>query len=197
MLCNTPDTVEKALNAVRNSDRVVLDVETSGLLRWSTHIVGWVLTVSPHPDDSFYIPVRHAGGGNFPGCTVPLASDGWDGSIHPVESELAKIFGDQRKLVQCHNIQFDLWHARRHGVQVAGRLNDTMLTMSLINEHLPSFSLDSCCNYMKVQAKKGNPLYEYLARQFGGESAQKQMANYWRTNAEDSIVHDYATGDGT
>lgn len=197
MLCNTNDTVTMALNALRSSSVRVMDVETSGLLRWSTHIVGYVFTVGLSPEDTFYIPIRHAGGGNLPGCSVPETSDGWDGTLHPVESEIARIMSDPRSFTIGHNLQFDLWHSRRHGIRVAGRMADTMVTQSLINEHMRSFSLESCCEYMRVQGKKGGPLYEYLAQQFGGDPIQKQMGSFWRTDAREFVVHDYATGDGT
>ena len=198
MLCNTADTVERALRAVRQSDVVALDVETSGLDRWKTHIVGWVLTVGPEPQDTFYIPVRHAGGGNLPGCVVPQEAVSWNGTLHPVECEIARILSGGYKTIIGHNLQFDAWHSRRHGVNItSGKTIDTMISASLINEHAASFSLDACCRNMNVQTKRGDELYEYLAREFGGEANQKQMANYWRTNAAAPIVHEYAAGDGT
>lgn len=198
MLCNTTDAVERALNAARQSNKLVYDTETSGIKRFSNHVIGHVITVGPSPDDTFYIPLRHAGGGNFPGCTVPQTEDGWDGTTHRVEEELAKIFASNPgRLVIGHNIQFDAWHARRAGVVLPNKLSDTMLNQSLINEHQPSMSLEACCKALGVQEKKGEPLYQYLAGKFGGEPTQKQMANYWKTNASEFIVHDYASGDGT
>ena len=97
MLCNDYDSAQRVLNAVKQSNRVVLDVETSGIKRFSNHVVGWVLTVGPSPSDTFYVPVRHAGGGNLSGCTVSTTEDGWDRTIHPWESELARYFGVRPK----------------------------------------------------------------------------------------------------
>jgi len=186
-----------ALNALRGSKMRVLDVETSGIDRWKSHIVGWVFTTSDNPIDSFYIPVRHAAGGNLPGCTVPQTADGWDGSLHPVEREIAIILSNPNHHTLAHNIQFDAWHSRKHGVQIAGRWEDTQLNQSLINEHSRSFALEACCEAMGVPGKKGGPLYEFIASKFGCEPTPRSMAHYWRTNAEDFVVHDYAAGDGT
>ena len=196
MLCNTELRAQLVLSAVRSSKVVVLDVETSGLSYWNSHIVGWVLTVGPSTSDTFYVPVRHAGGGNLPGCTVPDKCDNWDGTLHWFEVELAKVLAAPRTVV-AHNLQFDLWFARRHGVVPSGPFVDTMVTQSLINEHQSSMSLDACCSAQGVIAKKGLGLYQYLASQFGGEAVPNQMAHYWETNASIPIVHEYAAGDGT
>lgn len=198
MLCNNSNLAQRALNATSRSNLVVLDTETSGLNRFGDYVVGWVLTTGPSPDETFYIPVRHQGGGNLPGCSVPNGTGTWDGTIHPIEMELTKLFASNpSRLVVGHNLQFDMWYSRKHGVKFPCRLSDTMLTQGLINEYSASFSLSACCKAMHVQEKKGEPLYEYLAAKFGGEPNQRQMANFWKTDASDEIVWDYASGDGT
>ena len=163
---------------------VVIDTETSGLDWRHDVVVGWVLTFSADPKDSFYLPIRHLGGGNL--------------NVNSVEGMIANKFNSRRSLrVIGHNLGFDLMFSRRHGVAYHGPLEDTMINSFLIDERQNSFSLDACCKFMKVQEKKGDALYAHLASKFGGQPVRTQMANFWKLAGDDPLAVDYAVGDGT
>ena len=49
----------EVLKRLSSADKVVIDVETSGLDWKNNYIVGYVFTFSSNPNDSYYIPVRH------------------------------------------------------------------------------------------------------------------------------------------
>jgi DNA polymerase-1 len=72
-----------------------------------------------------------------------------------------------------------------------------MVMAYITNELRPGFSLAECCADEKVQAKKGEELYKYLAQTLGVPEKKASMGFYWQTNAEATIVHEYATGDGS
>jgi len=193
-LVNTRDAAERVLRIFRDTAHCTVDTETSGLSWQRNHIVGWVLTFLD--EGSYYVPVRHAGGGNLPGCNVPLTEDGWRGDLHWFEIELAKAAAERPRRIVGHNLLFDLRFAKKHGVVFYGDKEDTMVNAPLIDENRFSYSLESVAKSEEVQAKKGGDLYQYMASIFGGEPDRKQMSNYWRTDASVPIVWGYAAGDG-
>lgn len=184
------------LRRISDARRMVYDVETSGLNPRINHIVAYVVTLGPMPDDTFYIPVRHAAGGNclewrgLETATDPTIA------LHPFEIELAKRVNRQDLVVVGHNLAFDLLMSAHKGIFFGGRTECTQVAMSLINEHLFSYSLDSCAKHMNVTEKKGDELYFHMSKLFGGEPERKQMGNYWRLAGNDPIAVDYACGDG-
>lgn len=194
VLANTREAAERVLRIVEDSKEMVLDVETSGLDWRTNYVIGWVLT--PRGEDSFYVPVRHAGGGNLPGCNVPMTSTGWRGDLHWFEIELARTANTKHRSVLGHNLAFDLRFSARFGVKWYATFNDTMVNAPLINENQFGYSLSACAKRENVQEKKGELLYQYLSEQFGGEPTSKLMSEYWRTNAATDIVWQYAAGDG-
>jgi DNA polymerase I-like protein with 3'-5' exonuclease and polymerase domains len=207
-LIQTIDQMNQVVRRLRDAKDVTYDSETSGLDAKRCHIVGHVFTFSPDPKDSFYIPVRHFGGGNVPGCSVPQDEHGWAGDDHPIEAELRDL-GDKNWL--GHNIPFDNRMLHRHRVTLRGHFEDTGLNAALLDEYARSYSLENLALDAKVQAKLGQQMYDHIAKNYPQYYAPKAkpgskgvivagkdaMAHYWRTDARDFIVHDYAAGDGT
>jgi len=189
----TMEDCERILREVRDADKIVYDAETSGLDWRHCHTVGHVLT--PVGSNSYYVPVRHAGGGNVPGCRVPETEHGWDGSLHPFEKELARVARERPRRWIGHNFAFDLRFLMRVAVILEGVYEDTMINAPLIDENSRFFSLDAVAKYNEVRLKDAG-IYEYLAQQFGGEAVKSQMSNWWRTDASAPQVIKYAAGDG-
>lgn len=191
------EKAELALRMVREDPLIAYDTETSGVVWQKNFPVGYVVTNEQH---SVYIPVRHGGGGNLPGAKIlPEESEGeWD--IHPFEMELAKAFDDRRRLnyrTVGHNLKFDCHFSANAGIMLGRNLSCTQNTECLLDEYAKSFSLSSCASRHKVEAKKGEPMYEHLASLFGGSPVQSQMGNYWKTSGTDKMAVEYAEGDGT
>lgn len=193
-LANTREDAERVLRILREMDEFTYDTETSGVNWKKNHIVGYVFTF--RDENSYYVPVRHAGGGNLPGCSVPMTAEGWRGDLHWFEIELAKIANEKPRHVIGHNLIFDLRFSKKHDIVFYGTKEDTMVNAPLLDENQFGYSLDACAKRENVQAKKGDDLYAYMASQFGGEPKKEQMANFWRTNAAEPIVWQYASGDG-
>lgn len=198
ILCRTNDEVQKCLNALKQSHTVVIDSETSGLDWRVHHPIGWVITVGPGPQDSFYLPIRHSGGDNIPGASVPDSVSGWAGDVHPVEQAISDIYRDgTTRHTTFHHAAFDLKFGSKVGIDFGKSLEDTMVNAALLDENQRSYSLEYCADQAKVKAKKGQELYRHLAEKFGGEPNKKQMGNLWRLPGSDEIAADYACGDGT
>lgn len=197
VLANTPELARQCLQEIDNTRLVFLDTETSGLDHKRNHVVGWVLKAHGSPS-SYYVPVRHLGGGNLPGCDIPTESEGWRGDLHWFEKELAQIASsDYNRRWVGHNLPFDLRMSERHGVVLAGDLEDTQNNAALINENSWSYSLENQAKEMEVTAKLGEELYQYISDLMGMTFTpmRKSMEHFWRTDASNPVVYEYAAGD--
>jgi DNA polymerase-1 len=172
-----------ALDLVRlHYKPIAFDTETTGL---TVHdkICGYVVT---NEDYSIYVPVRHESGGNIP-------------NVEEFERELNAAFADRSRFIfrtVGHNLGFDLRICLRHGIRIAGPLEDVMINESIISDINSGYSLAECCIRRKVTPKRGDELYAEIARQFGGLPDKKQMGNFWKLPGDHPLVVDYATGDG-
>lgn len=196
MLINKPVMMDLVLRRMADAKQTVIDAETSGLDPNVNHIIGWVITVGPAPDDSYYVPVRHSGGGNMPSLVqVPSSSHNWDGSIHPVEKQIIeKLRG---KPLIFHNAPFDMRFMARVGWEPTGPIGDTMVAAYLVDEIRPSLSLDACCKDEKVQAKLGEELYQAISAKTGCPATKVAMGYLWQMPGDSDVVVEYGAGDGT
>lgn len=174
--------LEEVNSALRQSRRVVIDVETTGLDWRTKKICGYVLTFGPAPEDSYYIPVRHESGPNFDPTMV--------------RNMLVSAQTESRHWVG-HNIAFDLGFLHAEGITLNGTFEDTMINAALLDEFASSFSLESCADAAGVQGKKGQAMYEHIAATFGLPVHRNRMGEYWKLPADDAMAVEYATGDGT
>ena len=164
---------------ITSAKKIALDVETrdpnlkeSGP-GWPTgdgEVVGYAIAVE---DWSGYFPIRHEGGGNLDEKVV----NRW----------LKKVFECPADKIM-HNAQYDLGWIKRMGFQVNGRIIDTMVIASLLDENRFSYSLNALSyDYLgKVKSEKG--LVE-AARGFGVDP----KAEMWKMPA--MYVGPYAEGD--
>lgn len=192
------EKAEAALRVVREAKVMAYDTETSGVDWHKNSVVGYVITASL--EANFYIPVRHGGGGNLldPNCT-PLRNSDDKAILHQFEQELAAAFQDRRRLgykTIGHHLGFDMHMSANHGIYLGRNCEDTQHNAAILDEYARSYSLANCATRMGVRAKKGEELYEHLARLFGCKSDYTSMGEFWRTSGSDPLVVDYATGDG-
>lgn len=195
MLANNGLMADLVIRKIKESPVVVYDAETSGLDWRYNHIVGHVITLGPRPEDTYYVPVRHAGGGNLPGTQVPIRADEWNGKVHFFEQQLIEAM--QGKTIVGHNIAFDMSFLHRIGWKPTGKVIDTMVYAYLLDELRKSLSLSSCCIDYKVAEKKGDELYAHLREKYSAPEGRESMSHFWLSDASDTVVWDYAAGDGT
>lgn len=151
--------------------------EGPGFPKGNAHVVG----VSVGTDDGYrgYFPVRHTVGNNFD----PKLVFKW----------LARELGRESQLKIGHNVIYDLEGLSYEGVQVRGKIYDTMLAEALIDENKFSYSLDSTGRKYVGEGKVDNLLYEWSAQAYGGKADRSQANNIYRCPSQ--LVGPYAEGD--
>lgn len=194
-------TLEIVLKRLKVSKVRCVDVETSGLDWKKNHIVGYVVSFSGDPRDSYYVPFRHLGNANVGRREGPKGEHGWDNGLGPGESELIKELDRPGTTTFGHNLAFDLKFIRRAGVlfNFRARCEDTMINACLIDELQGRFNLEACANVMGVQAKKSAQIIDYLCSKFpeAAKAPKQAMSQYWRLAGDDPMAVEYAVGDGT
>lgn len=195
MIIDKPEAASYLLRRMADAKEIVVDVETSGLDWRRNHIIGWVLTDGPGPDDTFYLPLRHLTNNFPPSAQVPMQANSWDGSVHAIELDLLKVL--QGKKLVFHHGSFDMGFMSRVGWKPSGPIEDSMVAAYITNELRPSMSLEDCCIDEKVQAKKGSSLYKAMAAIFGCAPDRSSMGLLWQMPGNHPEVVDYSCGDGT
>ncbi len=164
---------------ITSAKKIAIDVETrdpnlkSNGPGWPTgdgEVVGYAVAVD---DWSGYIPIRHFGGGNLDEKVV----NRW----------LKKVFECPADKIM-HNAQYDLGWIKQMGFTVNGRIIDTMVVASLLDENRFSYSLNALAyeHLNKTKSEKG--LVE-AAREFGIDP----KAEMWKMPA--MYVGPYAEAD--
>jgi DNA polymerase I-like protein with 3'-5' exonuclease and polymerase domains len=140
-----------------DAEEIAIDVETRDPnLKvngpgWPTkdgEVVGYAIAVAGW---SCYIPVGHLGGGNL--------------DFRIVSKWLRKVFESPADKIM-HNAQYDLGWIRAMGFTVNGRIIDTMITASLLDENRFSYSLNALCYDYLGKTKSEKTLVE-AAKAFG------------------------------
>ena len=158
---------------------ISIDVETKdpnlkkmgpGWARGDGEVVGYAIATG---DWSGYLPIRHEGGGNIDEKVV----NRW----------LKKVFECPADKVM-HNAQYDLGWIKRMGFDVKGRVIDTMVIASLLDENRRSFSLNNLC-YELLGIAKSERLLNEAAVSFGYDA----KAEMWKMPA--MFVGPYAQND--
>ena len=132
---------------------------------WPTgdgEVVG--IAVATSPSDSWYIPIGHLGGGNL------------DRRI--VTTWLKKQMATPSDKIM-HNAQYDAGWLRQMGVPVEGRIIDTMVTASLLDENRFSYSLNAL-SFDYLGKAKSEKLLTQAAQDFGVDP----KAEMWKLPAQ-------------
>ena len=148
-----------------NSKEIAIDLETrdpnlttmgSGAVRGDGEVIGIAVAVDGWRG---YLPFAHEDG---KGCLGKKTVLKWFQSILDLPAD--KIF---------HNAMYDVSWIRAMGLKINGRIYDTMIAASLINENRRSYTLDS------------------LAREYAGvrkdETLLREAAKDWQVNAKSEM----------
>jgi len=103
--------------ALHGAERIAFDVETTATDAMQATLVG--LGLAWAPGQAAYIPVAHTGGVQLDWATVCAA-------LQPIFSGAARAF-------VAHNAKYDLTVLRRHGLDIAGVIDDTLLMAWLLD----------------------------------------------------------------
>lgn len=102
------------LEALRNQEQISFDTETTGIDANNALLVGMSFSIEPHS-----------------GWYVPLPPD----SVEETKAILGRfyhLFADEHKTWVGHNIKYDLLMLKWYGIEIKGKLFDTMLAHYLI-----------------------------------------------------------------
>src|SRR6516225_10917509 len=130
-------------------------------------------------DNSIYIPLRHYGEGT---CFDHNRIQKW----------LNDTVSNRRCRFIFHNFGYDWgWISAVFGINPPTNIDDTMAMASMINENLPSFSLDNLCKWQGLPGKDERILVDALKHT---KVKEKDTKSYiWRLPAE--FVGPYAEQD--
>lgn len=200
----THDEIQRMFNALRGTKTIVADTETSGLDKLRNFVCGYVFTVGPRPDETWYLPVRHKGGGNVPGCRTPEHATDFNPlspkDRHPLEAEIKAIADDQSKHWVGHNLKYDMWMLSRHGIYLSGTVEDTRVNASLINELQGKYGLEDCAEIMQICGKDLS-IYKFISDYMAAHGIKvadnhKAMEYFWWLPGDQQAAR-YAGRDGT
>lgn len=140
-------SVERHVEAMRNAEVIAVDTETTGFLvkDGRDYLMGISVAyrLGAFGIVSAYFPFRHQ-----------------EGNLERGHLELIKSVIESKPLV-FHNLKFDLHSLATIGIVPTGKLYDTLNIAQLINEELPSKSLD------------------YLSKKFLNDSKAKDEVKTW------------------
>lgn len=133
------------------------------------YVVGIAIAIE---NDSWYIPIRHKKGKNYD------------------EKEVIKwlnytLSGNTEKIF--HNAQYDVGWLKHMGVELSGRIFDTMLAAPLLNENRYSYTLDSLGKIYCGEGKFEEALAMAVANEFSEVRTHKRMIRL----KEDSVCNGY------
>jgi DNA polymerase I-like protein with 3'-5' exonuclease and polymerase domains len=137
-------TVPEVLPQFASDETIAVDLETydPNLLingpGWATgngHIVGVGVASKSW---SGYLPIRHVGGGNLDEAVVMR----W----------LKNVLSTQRSVI-FHNALYDVGWLKREGIDIQGRVLDTIIAAPLLDENRYSYSLDSLGSFYCGETK--------------------------------------------
>jgi len=143
---------------LRNRSVIAIDLETKdpnlrkhgpGWGRNDGEVIGYAVAADGW---SGYCPIGHDGGGNMD----PVLVRRW----------LNDILGGEHAIKVGHNMQYDLGWMKRDGVYPKGKIVDTMMTASLLDENRMGFSLNALC-YDWLGKTKSEKLLVEAAKSFG------------------------------
>ena len=164
---------------ITGASKIAIDVETRdpnlkvngpGWPTGDGEVVGYAIAVDGW---SCYIPIRHFGGGNL------------DEKI--INRWLKKVFECPADKIM-HNAQYDLGWIQQMGFTVNGRIIDTMIVASLLDENRFSYSLNAL-SYDLLNKTKSEKALVAAAREFGVDP----KAEMWKMPA--MYVGPYAEAD--
>lgn len=197
------EEIERCFNALNYCNEIVVDVETSGLDKHRNFICGYVFTVSEKEDETWYLPIRHRDGGNLSGVRRPTNATDYNPQkdVHPLEHRIKAIMANPNKHWIGHNIKYDLWLLHRHGINVSGTVEDTMVNAALIDENVGKYDLSNCAKMMGVQPKYADiysAISQYVKKYditITSQTSNLTMPYFWWMPG-DGVAATYAKDDG-
>ena len=165
----TQAQLEAWIERLRQADEFAFDSETDSLDPMQANLVG--LSFAVEPGKAAYLPLAH----EYPG--VPAQLD-----RASTLAQLAPLFADAEKKKLGQHGKYDLHVLRRHGVEVAGYSDDTMLESFVLNSGSNRHDMDSLAKRflgyetIKYEAVAGKGAKQILFSQVALDDATRYAA---------------------
>ena len=170
----TLQQLQALITALHESEEFAFDSETDSLDPMQANLVG--LSFAVEPNKAVYVPLAH----EYPGAPAQL-------DRASTLAALAPLFVDAGKKKLGQHGKYDLHVLRRHGIEVAGYANDTMLESFVLNSGSSRHDMDSLARrYLGYDTVK----YEDVAGKGAKQILFSQVAldDATRYAAEDSDI---------
>ena len=126
----TKKELDQLIEAIRKNPYVSFDTETTSLDYMQAQLVG--ISIALEPNEAFYIPINH----NYEGVGEQLDEDVVLDALRPfLESENIPKIG--------HNLKYDRHILHNVGIELKGKLLDTMLYSYVNNSTITRHNLDA------------------------------------------------------
>ena len=126
----TKKELDQLIEAIRKNPYVSFDTETTSLDYMQAQLVG--ISIALEPNEAFYIPINH----NYEGVGKQLDEDVVLDALRPfLESENVPKIG--------HNLKYDRHILHNVGIELKGKLLDTMLYSYVNNSTITRHNLDA------------------------------------------------------
>ena len=126
----TKKELDQLIEAIRKNPYVSFDTETTSLDYMQAQLVG--ISIALEPNEAFYIPINH----NYEGVGKQLDEDVVLDALRPfLESENIPKIG--------HNLKYDRHILHNVGIELKGKLLDTMLYSYVNNSTITRHNLDA------------------------------------------------------
>lgn len=120
-LVQTEAELQQLLTKIRAAQVCAVDAETTSLKPVEAELVG--IALACQPGEGYYIPVGHAQG----------MVQGDSLSLDLIRQRLGSMLTDVRIAKVAHNANYDLIVLHQHGIEVRGRMFDTMIAAYLLD----------------------------------------------------------------
>jgi len=147
-------------------DEFVFDTETTGRNPLTARLVGLSLCITK--DAAYYVPVGHTSEGKHSFEQIDKTA---------VINALRPFLEDEQISKTGHNLKFDIMVLRQEGIEIKGRLYDTMLAAYLLNPNKSAHSLEEVA-------------FEYLGkRKKSFTEVLKKRATFAEVGIEEATVY--------
>ena len=157
----TKKELDQLIEAIRKNPYVSFDTETTSLDYMQAQLVG--ISIALEPNEAFYIPINH----NYEGVGKQLDEDVVLDALRPfLESENIPKIG--------HNLKYDRHILHNVGIELKGKLLDTMLYSYVNNSTITRHNLDAVSKrYLNI-----NPTsYEEVAGKGAKQISFSEVSN--------------------
>lgn len=145
ILVQDEEVLSIAVGQAMNEHIIAVDTETTGVDVYTDKMVGLSLTL-PNVNMNYYIPIRHEEGEQLP--------------VELVKEYIKEVLENPKIEKVFHNAIFDLHIFKGEGIEVKGKVHDTLVLAHLMNENEPSFRLKELApKYLKCEADTFDALF--------------------------------------